>query len=159
MIVRYVTRCACLGVLAALLGAPAAALESTSGAYEGKLVCKGITSGDREKTKEDVEVGVFDDGAGGVLLEIGTLGTFEGFLLTDSRKPETGTLSAVSCTLNVATQTGRALHAEMKIKAGSEKGKLKGKLIRMDLPGEAAALCELKAERVSTLGPKLAVCL
>jgi hypothetical protein len=144
-----------LGLLA---GAPAGALESASGSYEGKLVCKGIEGGERVKSKLSLEIGILDDGVEGIAVEIETFGLFGGFLLTDTGKPETGTLSAVSCPLSVTSRTGRALHAEVKIKAGSDKATLKGKLIGMDFPGLESALCELKAERVASLPPKLPVC-
>jgi hypothetical protein len=156
MVARRIWLCAALGV--ALAAAPAAALENANGSYEGKLKCKGLAGGDREKTKLDVEIGVQDDGAGNVKLGIETLGTFNGFLLTDTGKPETGTLSAVSCTLDTVDQTGHALHADVKIKAGSAKASLKGNVIRMDKSGETASLCELKADRVSTTPVKLLEC-
>ena len=144
-----------LGLMA---GLPAGALESASGSYEGKLVCKGIEGGERVKAKVELQIGIIDDGVEGIAMEIDTFGRFDGFLLTDTRKPETGTLSAVSCPLTVTSRTGRVLHAEVKIKAGTDKATLKGKLIRMDFPGEASALCELKAERVASLPPNLPVC-
>lgn len=144
-----------LGLLA---GVPAAALESASGSYEGKLVCKGIDGGEHGKTKQDVEIGIFDDGAGGVEMQLSSVGTFGGFLLTDTRKPETGTLSAVDCTLSLPGLIGAALQAEMKVKAGSDKASLKGSLVRMDKAGAASALCQLKAERVSPIPPKLLAC-
>jgi hypothetical protein len=156
MVARKIWLRAALAV--ALAAGPAAALENANGSYEGKLKCKGLAGGDREKTKLDVEVAVHDDGAGNVQLGIETLGTLNGFLLTDTRKPETGTLSAVSCTLDTVDQTGHALQADVKVKAGSEKASLKGKLIRMDRSGETASLCEFKAERVSTTPVKLIGC-
>jgi len=157
MIVRRASWLA-LGVLGGLLAAPAGALESASGSYEGKLVCKELDGGQRDKTKQEVTLGVFDDGAGEVLMQLGSLGTFAGFLLTDTKKPETGTLSAVNCTLDETGLAGAALHAEVKVKAGSDKASLKGTVVQMDLPGEAAALCQLKVERVSPIPPKLPVC-
>jgi hypothetical protein len=151
---RIVT-CVLLGTLAA---APAAGLESLSGSYEGKLVCKGVVAGDFDKQKTDVEVGIFDDGAGGLTLSITDVGTLLGFALTDTSKPETGTLSAVDCSLDVVTLTGAALHAEVKVKAGSDKASLKGTLTRMNEGGAQSGLCQLDAKRVSTIAPKLPGC-
>jgi hypothetical protein len=157
MVARGMRGWLCGALIGALAAAPAAALESASGSYEGKLKCKGLDTGSAEKTKQDVEVGVFDE-AGSILMNIEGVGTFFGFLLTNTSKPETGTFSAVSCALSAVSQTGQALHADVKINAGSEKGSLKGKLIRMDVQGEEASLCELKVDRVSALAPKLSSC-
>ena len=158
MKIRKIAGGLCFGVLGALLALPAGALESASGSYEGKLTCKQLAGGQRDKTKQDVEIGVSDNGAGGVLMQISDVGLFEGFLLTDTKKPETGTLSALSCGLALPGLVGSALHAEAKVKAGSDKASLKGTMLRMDLPEGASGLCQLKAERVSTIGPKLPVC-
>jgi hypothetical protein len=147
--------CALLGLLA---GAPAAAIESVSGSYEGKLICKGVATGDFVKDKSDVEIGIMDDGAGNLLLVISGVGTFEGFVLGSMRKPETGTLSGVSCTLGIVDLEGAAFHAEVKVKAGSPKASFKATLTRMDLAGSSSALCTLKAKRVSTIPPKLTNC-
>lgn len=158
MIVRKIAGWMCFGALGALLATPAGALESASGSYEGKLKCKELDGGQRDKTKQEITLGVYDDGAGEVLMQLGSLGTFAGFLLTDTKKPETGTLSAVNCTLDETGLAGAALHAEVKVKAGSDKASLKGTVVQMDLPGEAAALCQLKVERVSPIPPKLPKC-
>ena len=150
-----IATCVLLGTLAA---APAGALESLSGSYEGKLVCKGVVAGDFDKQKSEVDVGVFDDGAGGLTLLITDVGTLIGFALTDTSKPDTGTLSAVNCTLDVSTLTGSALHAEVKVKAGSDKATLKGTLTRMNEGGSQSGLCDLDVKRVSTIAPKLSGC-
>jgi hypothetical protein len=147
--------CALLGLLAA---APAGAIESVSGSYEGKLICKGVAAGDFVKEKTDVEIGIADDGAGNLILSVSGIGIFEGFVLGSMRKPETGTLSGVSCTLGIVDLAGAAFHAEVKVKAGSAKASFKATLTRMDLGEGRSALCTLKAKRVSTIEPMLIVC-
>src|SRR5512145_1153598 len=120
--------CALLGLLA---GAPAAAIESVSGSYEGKLICKGIAAGEDTKDKSDVQIGILDDGAGNLVLSVSGLGPFEGFVLGSMRKPETGTLSGVSCTLGIVDLAGASFHAEVKVKAGSPKASFKATITRM----------------------------
>jgi hypothetical protein len=147
-----------LAALGGLLAAPAGALESASGVYEGKVVCKGLENGGRVKTKQDIEIAILDDGAGGVDMLAQPFGTFGGFLLTDTKKPETGTLSALSCTLGLPGLFGSALHADLKVKAGSVKASLKATLVFMMESGDEATLCQVKAQRISSQAPMIVLC-
>jgi hypothetical protein len=64
----------------------------------------------------------------------------------------------VSCGLNFVDQLGAALHAEVKVKAGSAKASFKATLVQMDASGASSDLCTLKAKRVATIVPKLLNC-
>lgn len=146
---------ACAGI--ALGAGPALALESLTGVYQGKLKCSGLLGGTKVKAKVDVEVDVFDVG-GALLLSIGEFGTFEGYAVTEVKKPERGAVSAVSCPLTVATLDGAMLNGEVKIKAGSGEGSLEGTVfLSSDEDGDARR-CELKVKRISTVSPKIAAC-
>ena len=109
-------------------------------------------------TAHSLPARILDDGAGNLLVVVSGVDTFEGFVLGSMRKPDTGTLSGVSCTLGIVDLAGVAFHAEVKVKAGSPKASFKATLTRMDLAGSSSALCTLKAKRVSTIPPKLTNC-
>ena len=145
-------------VSAAALGAgPALGLESLTGVYQGKIKCSGLLGGTKVKGKVDVEVDVSDTG-GSLVLAIGELGSFLGFAVTDVKKPEQGAVSAVSCPLSAATLDGAMLNADVKIKAGSDKGSLHGTLfLSGDTEGDART-CDLKVDRISIVSPKIAGC-
>jgi len=152
---EFIVICALFGLL---IGSPAAAIESVSGSYEAKLRCKGLQGGDFVKAKSDATIGIFDNGAGELVFDVSDLGTLEGFVLGSMRKPETGTLSGVTCGLSAASGQGATLHAEVKVKAGAGKASFKGTLVLMDEGASIASICQVKAKRVSDLTPKLLNC-
>jgi hypothetical protein len=96
-----------------------------------------------------------DDGAGIATLQFLTYDLHQGFLMTDMAKPDTGTLSALACGTSLPVFDSSALHAEMKVKAGSPKASLRGTLVFMDQLTDRAFVCQIKAERFSTIPPKL----
>lgn len=154
-----IAKAALAACAAAALGTgPALALESLTGVYQGKLKCSGLLGGTNVKGgKVDVEVDVSDVG-GALLLSIDELGSFEGYAVTDVKKPEKGAVTAVSCGLSVATLDGAMLNADVKIKAGTDQGSLKGTLfLSGDEEGDARS-CELKVERISTVSPMIITC-
>jgi hypothetical protein len=142
---------------AALAAGPAAALESLTGVYQGKIKCSGLLGGTKVKGKTDVEVDVSDVG-GALLLSVGDLGSFEGFAVTETKKPERGKVSAVSCGLSVATLDGAMLNADVSIKAGTAKGSLHGTLFLSGDEGGDARTCDLKVKRISTVAPMIITC-
>jgi hypothetical protein len=146
-----------VAALAAFGAQPAAALESLTGIYQGTLKCRGLLGGTRVKGKVDVEVDVSDVG-GVLLLSVGELGSFEGFAVTDVKKPDRGTVSAVSCPLSVGTLDGAMLNADVRIPAGKETGTLEGTLfLSSDEQGDARR-CELQVKRISVASPMIITC-
>jgi hypothetical protein len=153
-----IARAALAACAAAALGTgPALALESLTGVYQGKIKCSGLLGGTKVKGKVDVEVDVSDVG-GALVLSIGELGSFEGYAVTDVKKPEKGAISAVSCGLSVATLDGAMLNADVKVKAGTDQGSLEGTVfLSGDETGDARR-CELKVKRISTVSPMIIAC-
>jgi hypothetical protein len=146
-----------LAAIAALGASRAAALESLTGVYQGKVKCAGLLGGGKVKDKLDVEVRIVDL-SGQILLDVSELGTFEGFAATESQKPDRGKLSVVSCLLTVVSQEGSVLHADIQNKAGTTKASFKGTLVRTDPSTLDARICDIKVKRVSTASPKVAPC-
>lgn len=140
--------------------APAGALESLTGEYDGTLSCKGIDSGNRGKFKEtDVPIDVADLGGGEVLVDVaGLVVNFTGFVIADLAKPDSGVLSAIQCGLDDVSRDGAVMNAEVKTKAGTEKASFKATLIILNPGAAEAVICKLGAKRVSTQAKKLAAC-
>ena len=146
-------------VLVSLLSAaPAAALESLLGEWEGTLKCTTTVAGVVSKTKvaETVLIGNLD---GSLAIRLATRDlTFLGAATPDVQRETTGVVSAASCGFGVAELTGGALRGYAKTKAGSEKASLKLELILMELPAATSSSCRLTAKRVSAVPPKTPAC-
>lgn len=151
---RWIGLCA----LAVSLAAPAAAIESVSGTWNGKLRCKGIQDGSFAKQKSDITVAIVDDGAGGLVFDFEGIGGFEGFVLGSAKKPATGTLSALSCLVSQDLGEGGTFHAEVKVKPGSGKASFKGTMTLMHRGSSVSSLCQVKAKRVSAVTPMVPAC-
>jgi hypothetical protein len=134
-------------------------VEDLTGRYEGTLACKEIAQGNRDKFKESiVPLYVADLGGGEVLIEGAGLGSnFTGFVVADLAKSDRGVLAAVQCGLDDVVRDGAVMNAEIKTKAGTEKASLVGTLVVLRSPSEAA-VCKLRAKRVSTVGTNVGAC-
>jgi hypothetical protein len=152
--VRLVVLASSLVMGALLAAAPASALESLLGEWEGTLKCKATAAGVETKTKlaETVRVGSFEGNLAIRLVETNL--TFLGTAIPDAQSAATGVVSAVSCDLGVATLTGGVLRGDAKTKAGSEKASLKLELILLELPTASSRSCRLTARRVSAVPPE-----
>lgn len=155
----------CLGFVAslALVGVPAAAIDDVTGIYEGKLTCQQIAEGFPGKTKRDAIVTVSEE-MGAIALDIHAGGepvatALRGFVADDSAKAKHGKITAVECGLSVASKNGAVIHADVTIKPGSEKGKLKATVILMEPATQTAALCRISAKRTTTDGVMVQLCL
>jgi hypothetical protein len=148
-----------IGLCSLLAAAPASAVESLSGTWEGTLKCQTLDSGTTTKTKVDQTVAIEDLGEEGVVLNLqSTKGLFNGFVVADGKKPQNGILSAAGCGFNQPDLEGGVLQLEVKTKAGDVKASLKGDLLLMDLDEDIAESCTLTAKRVSNSVPKLPLC-
>jgi hypothetical protein len=142
-----------------LAAAPAAAVESLTGTWEGTLKCQTTDSGIRTKTKVDQTVAIEDLGVDGVTMQlVSTEGVFNGFVVADEKKAENGVLSAVSCNFSDQTFAGGVLNVEVKTKTGDPKASLKGDLILMNDEEDVARTCQLSVKRVSQTAPKILGC-
>lgn len=155
----------CLATAAsfALAGAPAAAVDDVTGTYEGKMTCNEIADGFPGKSKRDVTVAVIEE-MGEIILDIlageDEVGTaLRGFVADDSAKAKRGKLTALQCGLSVGNRNGAVIHADVRIKPGSEKGKLKGTVILMETATGTAALCKISAKRTTIDPGTVTLCL
>jgi hypothetical protein len=156
---RIATLVACAAVALAA-AAPAAAIDDVTGTYEGKLTCRQISNGTATKVKQDVVVGL-DEGKGGfVAVDVGSLATaIGGILVEDTAKTDRAKIVGVECGVTYLNTVGGALHADLVIKPGSDKGTVKGTLVVMDEAVPLGSLCTFTAKRTSTTPPKLDLCL
>jgi hypothetical protein len=151
-------------ILATLLGsalsaAPASAVESLTGTWEGTLKCQTLDSGNVTKSKVDQTVVIQDGGVKGIGLNlVSTKGTFFGFVVADGKKAENGQLSAASCAFNAPALAGGVLQADLKTKSGDVKASLKGDLLLMDEDNGIIESCSISVKRVSLEGAAIPLC-
>jgi hypothetical protein len=139
---------------------PAAAIDSVTGTYEGKMTCRQISTGATTKAKTDVTVDVFEGLSNFVGDDVGTASTAIGAVLVeDTAKTDRAKLVGVECGVTYLNTVGGALHADIVIKPGSDKGTIKGTLIVMDENAPLGSLCTFTAKRTSTAEPDIDPCL
>jgi hypothetical protein len=141
-----------------LAGAPALALDDTSGTWEGKISCKGSNQGVATKTKGDLVLQV-DEGKGiivrmtvnGTPFGIATLAT----TIDDTTKLDRGRMAGLDCESQVFTFVHQVLAAEVVIKPGTEKGTMKGSVNALDGAAGTVDVCTFNAKRTSAVHPDL----
>ena len=148
------------GAVAAAVGSPAAALDDASGTYTGKLKCTYIDGGTPVKEKFDSTVRLVE-AKDGVRMAIDAgagafTGTVIGQVLDDTEKPDRGKFAGVSCGLNALSQNGSAVHSDLVIKAGSDKGSIKGTVFVYQVG--TAGICTFSGKRTSTTPPDVFLC-
>jgi hypothetical protein len=144
--------------------APAGAIDSMVGSYAGKLSCKGYAGGAATKSKQDATV-VIGETKGGALMRISAGGAPLGetifvFALADATKTDRAKLQGLDCPSTVGSGHNLAMEGDIVIKPGSEKGTLKGSLIRREAGGMPAVIdvCTFTVKRTSTELPEVPVC-
>jgi hypothetical protein len=149
--------------LALALAGSAGAIESINGTYEGKLRCSENSAGTLAKTKQDLELriigdaGIFNVGvfAGGQPYALKA----EGPIVEQTAKPDRATIAGIDCDYQDVESRGLAIHAEIAIKPGSEKGTIKGTILRQSgTEGRSIELCTFTAKRTSTALPVVSAC-
>jgi len=145
--------------LLVLLGArPAAALESLTGTWEGKISCDAIDGGTVAHFSAPATV-YFDDGGAGLMgIGIQTSTNFFARYVVDAARPDQAVIQASSCDFDTDTVEGTVLRGEVKTKAGSTSASFSGTLIVLDGPGATTTECTLKLKRVSLAAP-MPICL
>jgi hypothetical protein len=151
-----------LAAALALSAAPARALESLSGAWTGKLSCKGSAAGNATKSKRDLTLRIVD--GEGVQMTVAADGAVIGetvrvFLAEDAAKTDRGRFAGVSCDLDAFSLQGLSISADAVVKTGSGKGSLKGTLYRVSPMGVVLEDCTFSAKRTDALPPKIEFCL
>ena len=146
-----------LGML--LAAAPALAVESLTGTWEGTMKCAGLDNGAPAKRKQAVTIEILDDGDEGVLVEIVPLAQrFVGFVVAASPMPQAGILSAASCSFDVPGYRGDMIQGPVKTKPGSDKAAMKLVFLTMDEEVNAALVCRVSAKRTATAPPAIDAC-
>jgi hypothetical protein len=152
--------CFAVAASALVLSAPAQAIESISGTYAGKISCKGYSGTQASKSKNDVTIEVLDSKLLLIRVTVGAeqIGsTINSFMLEDSNKTDRGKVVGVDCSLGWPTIAGVSLEADAVVKAGSEKGTLKGTLTESD-PMGTIDVCSFSVKRTATTAPEIPPC-
>ena len=142
---------------------PARAIDPVAGLYEGKVTCQISSNGLTSKLKTDVAVAVVDGGSNSALLSISAGGNVVGdtvvaILLEDQNQADRARVAGVDCNLESSAITGVAFHADVVIKAGSQKGTLKGSYQYTDGVGLLIQTCTFSAKRTSLTPPQVDDC-
>jgi hypothetical protein len=147
------------GLALLLLVAPAFALESLTGTWEGNLKCTTLDSGTRAKTKVATVLEIVDSGPGGLQIELVSSDlVFVGFVVADGAKADQGALSAASCAFAFDDLDGGTLQADVKTQAGATQAKMKARLSLMGAVQEIVRSCTITARRTSTAEPDIIEC-
>jgi hypothetical protein len=139
--------------------APAAAVESLTGTWEGTLKCRALNGASVLKSKVPVTLEIVDSGPGGFQAQlVSTDLIFVGFVVPESATSDKGAASGLTCGLSYDDLDGATLQANVKTKAGSEKASMKGRVTRMGAVQGLTSDCTLTAKRTSATEPDLIPC-
>jgi hypothetical protein len=138
--------------------APASAVESLTGTWEGVLRCEVLDSGATSKSKVATTVQIVDEGPGVSIEIVSTDYLFVGFVVAQGAKPEKGVLSAASCAFGWDNLDGGTLQGDVRVEAGGAKASLRAQLTIMGRVQEIARSCTLTAKRVNTAAPDIIAC-
>jgi hypothetical protein len=142
-----------------LASAPALAIESLTGTYEGKATCKGVFGDATTKEKYDLTIQILE--AEGIVLttrfgDLPNTDVFRGYVV-ELAKLDRGKVAAVSCTLGATDLTGISLQGDVVIKPGSANGTIKGSLT-LFVPPTVVDVCTFTVKRTATAVAKLEGC-
>ena len=147
MKVRFVASSFAIGL--ALAAVPASAIDPLTGVYEGKYSCKGSNNGTPTKAKGDLTLGILegDTVLANLTEDAVQVGIFPELLhIEETAKDDRSKVAGGDCgLLNVGR--GIALHGDVSIKAGNEKGTIKGTYIRMGEKPNRIDLCTFTVKR------------
>jgi hypothetical protein len=148
--------------LALGLAAPAGAIDNLTGSWTGKVSCKGSAAGAPSNSKNDLSISVVQTkgthmrfAAGGVALGDPVVV----YVLADATKADRAKTQGLDCGSGPESLATLTMQADVVIKPGSEKGTMKGSLIRRDASGSGLiAVCTFTAKRTSTELPEVPTC-
>jgi hypothetical protein len=143
---------ALLGV--ALAASPAAAVDSLTGVWRGKLFCESTNETTTEpRQKADATLFVEDLGGGASRVRVNNLFVFPipSTIVSGADVPERARLAGVGCGFNADTG-GLVLQASAKIKPGSPKGTMTGEFITFagGVATHLVSVCRFKVKREET---------
>lgn len=142
---------------AALAAPPAAAIDSATGRWEGKIVCDSTNAATTERLKVDGTFLVTDlgDGNAFAVLDSSPL-VVRLAVLSGADQPDRGRLVGPSCGFAANAETGSLFEAAVRIKPASEKGTMTGQYVNFQVGAGSrfVQVCRFKMRRVA---PTLAV--
>jgi hypothetical protein len=149
--------------LAVAAAAPAGAIDNMTGSYTGNLSCKGYAGGTPSKSKHAATAVVVEDET--IRLRLSADGapfgdTVSVFRLPNETKPDRAKIQGLDCPSTSSSPQSLTIEGDVVIKPGSEKGTIKGSLIRRDSLGMPAAIevCTFALKRTSTELPEVLPC-
>jgi hypothetical protein len=144
--------------LGSLVSAPALAVGSLTGTWQGTLKCSQFAIGGVVKSKVDATVTILD-GKGIQLNMPDTFGLFVGTTVIDETgKPANGAIAGISC--GHANDKAAIVRGLVKAKPEDPKGTLDLEILSLDttLSFHTTKSCTLKAKRVDTVAPGILLC-
>jgi hypothetical protein len=151
----------CILLLAsALLGAaPAAAIGSLTGTYEGSMSCESATDAESSRNKLPAGFFVDDNGGGNVFLYVNnTLQVFRTAVVAPGGGDQ-GQLGGPACAISPSTG-GMTIRATVKAKPGATSASMKGEMVIFGVGASthSVGVCRFSVQRVSTEDPDLTAC-
>jgi hypothetical protein len=148
--------------LALGLSALAGAIDNLTGSWTGKMSCKGYAAGAPEKAKHDVSISVVQTKGARLRFVSGGIALGDPVVLytqADATKPDRAKIQGLDCGSNLESIASLTMEADVVIKPGSEKGTMKGSLIRRDASESGLIpVCTFNAKRTSTELPEIPSC-
>ena len=153
---------AVFAAVALATASPAQAIDNMTGLYNGKMSCKGNQDGVPTKSKGLASVSVLEDTTIRLLVTLdGVLlgGPVNVFRLTEDAKPDRAKIQGLDCPSSTSSTASLTVVGDVAIKAGTEKGTIKGTLIRRN-QGDPSLIeaCTFTVKRTSTELPEVVPC-
>jgi hypothetical protein len=149
-------------LLAWLVAAPAGAIDSLSGVWEGKFTCDSTSPTDtsvRQKADATLYVEDLGNGSGRARFNNATILPVPITVVSGADAPTSGRIAGVMCGFSADTG-GALIQGLAKVKAGSEKGAMTGELIQFGggVAPHAVSVCRFKVKRVGPLETPIGDC-
>lgn len=145
-------------LLTGVLAAPAAAIDSLSGVWEGKFTCESTTATTTSKGWKSPATLFIEDlggGAGRARFNNATVFPVPIGIVSGADAPTSARIAGVMCGFT-PDGGGAILQGLAKVKSGSEKGTLSGELIQYGVG--SVSVCRFKVKRTEPLGTPVGNC-
>ena len=145
-------------LLTGLLAAPAAAIDSLSGVWEGKFTCGSTTATYTTKGSKTAATLFVEDlggGTGRARFNNATVYPIPIGIVSGADAPISARIAGVMCGFT-PDGGGAVLQGLAKVKSGSEKGTLTGELIHYGVG--SVGICRFKVKRTGPLEAPIGVC-
>jgi hypothetical protein len=145
-------------LLTGLLAAPAAAIDSLSGVWEGKFTCESTTATTTSKGGKTAATLFIEDlggGTGRARFNNATVFPVPIGIVSGADVPTSARIVGVMCGFT-PDGGGSVLQGLAKVKSGSDKGTLSGELITYG--PSSVGICRFKVKRTGPLANPVGVC-